>query len=277
MTEKPPATLALVGPGRAGLTIADALVARGSRVVAVAGRRPDAPSVAAAAGRYGAAPTHVGDVGRGAAVVVLAPPDDALADVAAAVAGGLDGGGLVVHLSGALGLDAFHDLVRSRPDVEVGSLHPLQSLPSPEVGRPRLAGSWAAVDGSARVAGLARAAGLEPFRVDPGRRAAYHAAACAASNHLVALLGQVERLAGTAGVPVEAFWPLVSATVDNVRRLGPSAALTGPVSRGDHATVAAHLAALPVGEQDAYRALAREALRLAGPVRGREELEAVLA
>lgn len=278
MAHNPAPTLALVGPGRAGLTLADALVGSGSRVLAVAGRGPDTPSVSAAARRYGAEAATVEEAGRGAAVVILAAPDGVLGPVASSVSGSLAPGALVLHLSGVLGLDVFEGLARARPDVEVGSLHPLQSLPSPEVGGARLAGSRAAVDGPPLVAAVARAAGLAPFRVDPGHRALYHAAACVASNHLVALLGQVERLAGAAGVPADAFWPLVAATLDNVRNLGPSGALTGPVSRGDHATVAAHLAALPDAERDAYRALAREALRMVDPGHpGRAEVATVLA
>jgi predicted short-subunit dehydrogenase-like oxidoreductase (DUF2520 family) len=93
-------------------------------------------------------------------------------------------------------------------------------------------------------------------------RVAYHAAACIASNHLVALLGQVERVAATAGVPLEAYLDLVRQTVDNVAALGPVDALTGPVRRGDEATVARHLAALDPSERPAYEALAAAARRL---------------
>jgi predicted short-subunit dehydrogenase-like oxidoreductase (DUF2520 family) len=114
------------------------------------------------------------------------------------------------------------------------------------------------------VRALAEQAGMRPFTVTPGARAGYHAAACVASNHLVALLGQVERLAREAGVPFEAFLPLVRASVDNVDELGPAGALTGPVARGDSSTVAAHLDALPDDERAAYRAGALAALRLAG-------------
>ena len=103
---------------------------------------------------------------------------------------------------------------------------------------------------------------MRPFRVDACDRVRYHAAACVASNHLVALLGQVERLAAHAGVPLEAFLPLVRGTVENVADLGPAAALTGPVARGDLETVARHLDELPDDERDAYRALVVEARRL---------------
>jgi predicted short-subunit dehydrogenase-like oxidoreductase (DUF2520 family) len=96
-----------------------------------------------------------------------------------------------------------------------------------------------------------------------GDRAAYHAAAAVASNHLVALLGQVERLADAVGVPLEAFLDLAAGSLDNVRAVGPAAALTGPAARGDEATIAAHLAALAPDERATYEALVAEARRLA--------------
>ncbi len=144
-------------------------------------------------------------------------------------------------------------------------MHPLQSLPSVDVGVARLAGSWCAVDGPPLVERLATVLGLQPFRVGDDQRATYHAAATIASNHLVALIGQVERLADAAGVPVEALLPLVRATLDNVDELGPERALTGPVARGDVDTVLRHLDALPDDERAAYRALAEQARRLARP------------
>ena len=107
------------------------------------------------------------------------------------------------------------------------------------------------------------ALGGKAFEVGDGDRAAYHAAACIASNHLVALLAQVQRVGALAGVPLDAYLDLVRTTVDNVARLGPEAALTGPVARGDWETVAHHLAALPEDERPGYEALADLAARLA--------------
>jgi predicted short-subunit dehydrogenase-like oxidoreductase (DUF2520 family) len=86
--------------------------------------------------------------------------------------------------------------------------------------------------------------GGRSFVVADGDRAAYHAAAVIASNHLVALLGQVERVAASVGLPLDAFLDLARVTVDNVAELGPAAALTGPASRGDQATLDRHRAAL---------------------------------
>jgi predicted short-subunit dehydrogenase-like oxidoreductase (DUF2520 family) len=281
----PPRAFALVGPGRAGTAVACALAARGWRPVAVAGRTPDAPSTRTAAARLAAPAVEVVDAGRGADVVIVATPDAAIADAAAALAPALRPGALVVHLSGASTLHELDGVLLARPDVEVGSLHPLQSLPSADVGRRRLAGAWCAIDGSPRVEKIALTLGMRPFRLDAAdrgdggsadlrrkagacdgdrMRVRYHAAACVASNHLVALLGQVERLAVHAGVPFEAFLPLVRGTVENVDELGPAGALTGPVARRDDQTVARHVDALPEDERDGYEALVREARRLAG-------------
>src|SRR5689334_19481091 len=100
-------TLALIGPGRAGTTVAAALAARGRRVVAVAGRRPDAASTQAAAQLLGAPAVGVAEAARHADLVVIATPDDAIETVAAEIAPVVRPDALVVHLSGARGLDAL--------------------------------------------------------------------------------------------------------------------------------------------------------------------------
>ncbi|MFM7061388.1 MAG: Rossmann-like and DUF2520 domain-containing protein [Actinomycetes bacterium] len=256
-------TLALVGPGRAGTAITLALVARGWTVVGVAGR--DEGRAEALATRVGAPVRRLAELARGAAIVVVATPDAAIESATLALLPALEDGALVVHLSGARGLDAFGAARAAIGDGRLGALHPLQTL-SGEDGAARLAGAYAAVDGPPAIAALADEIGLVPFRVDPARRARYHAAAAVASNHLVALAGQVERIAGAAGVPFEAFGPLMRTSLDAVVAMGPAAALTGPVARGDVATVEAHLAALAPDERDAYLALAREAQRLSGRV-----------
>src|SRR5689334_5704470 len=257
-------TIALVGPGRAGTTITLALFERGWDAIAVAGRAPDAPSTQAAAACVGARTTLVSDAGRGATLVIVATPDRAISAAACAVGPSLEPGALVLHLAGSVGLDAFDALRDMRSDVRVGALHPLQTFPSATMGVERVPGAWAAVAGDAQTEELALALGMRPFALPDAERPLYHAAAVVASNHLVALLGQVERLAASAGVPFEAFAPLVHSSVTNAFGVGPARALTGPVSRGDLATVEEHLRSLDPAERDAYRSLAREVARLTG-------------
>jgi predicted short-subunit dehydrogenase-like oxidoreductase (DUF2520 family) len=206
--------------------------------------------------------------------VIIATPDAEIETVAATLAATLQPGALVVHLSGAHGLDALEPLATRRADVELGALHPLQTLTGGDDASV-LAGAWAAVAGPPTVTRLAHRVGLRPFPIDDAARPAYHAAAVVASNHLVALLGQVERLAAAAGVPLAAFEPLVHTTLDHVFALGPAAALTGPVARGDVETVGRHLDVIADDERRAYTALADLAGRLAG--RDEAALREVLA
>ena len=101
-------------------------------------------------------------------------------------------------------------------------------------------------------------------------RAAYHAAASVASNFLVTLEGAAERLAGTAGVGRELLAPLVRASVENWVRLGAEDALTGPIARGDEATVARQRAAVAERAPDLielYDALVGATRALAGVAR----------
>ena len=230
-------TLRVVGPGRAGLSLCRALTGAGWRVLPVLSRHDD-----------------VSDAAAGTDLLVLATPDGAVADVAAAV--GPVESTVVAHLAGALGLDTL------APHARRASIHPLVALPDADLGARRLVGAWFAVAGDALAARVVADLGGTVVAVADDRRAAYHAAACIASNHLVALLGSVERVAAEAGVPLSAYLDLVRATVENVAALGPAAALTGPAARGDWATIDRHRAALPAAERPAYDVLLTAALAL---------------
>lgn len=237
-----PPRLRVVGPGRAGSSLALALERAGWHVAAPI-RRGDDPT----------------DAGVDVDLVVIATPDAAIAEVASAITPRPEV--VVAHLAGSLGLDVLASHPRR------AGLHPLVALPSPEIGATRLAsGAWFAVAGDPIVQRTVDDLGGHWFEVADADRAAYHAAAVVASNHLVAVLGQVERLAADIGVPGEAYLDLARATVDNVAALGPAAALTGPVARGDWATVRRHLAAIAGEERTTYLALATEAARLVGRV-----------
>jgi predicted short-subunit dehydrogenase-like oxidoreductase (DUF2520 family) len=231
-------TVRIIGPGRAGTSLALALTNAGCDVAPMLGR--DDP---------------VGDAAHGVDLLVIATPDAAIAEVAQQVEP--DPATVVVHLAGSLGLDVLD------PHPRKASLHPLVALPTPDVGARRLVGAWFAVTGDPAVRRLVDAMFGRAIRVADEQRAAYHAAASIAANHLVALMGQVQRIGAEAGVPFEAYLDLARAALDNVADLGPAAALTGPVARGDDVTVQRHLAALPDDEVPAYEAMADAARRLA--------------
>jgi predicted short-subunit dehydrogenase-like oxidoreductase (DUF2520 family) len=126
-----------------------------------------------------------------------------------------------------------------------------------------------------------------PFRLDDAMRPLYHAAAVFASNYLIVASGIAEDLFRRAGVPdpLRAMLPLQRASLDNVERLGPAEALTGPAVRGDASTIERNLVALDATASDvvaAYVELCRAALRMASeagrlPEAGRSAVEEVLA
>ena len=214
--------LALVGRGRLGAALAEALAAGGWQVLGPVGRGEDPPEADA---------------------VLLCVPDHEIAHAAAAVSPGR----LVGHCSGAQSLAAL------RPH-EAFSLHPLMTVAH---GPASFAGAGAAVAGSTpRALALARqlaaSLGMEPVEVAEADRALYHAAASIASNFLITLEAAAEQLAAEAGVERRLLVPLVRATVENWASLGPQRALTGPVARGDESTVAAQRGAV----QDRAPALA---------------------
>jgi predicted short-subunit dehydrogenase-like oxidoreductase (DUF2520 family) len=233
-----PRHVRIVGPGRAGTSLALALTNAGWDVAPMLGRR-DLVSGAA----------------HGVDLLVLATPDDAIREVARAVEP--DETTVVAHLAGARGLEVL------TPHRRRAAVHPLISLPTPELGARRLVGGWFATAGDPLAGEVVDALHGRAFTVEDRDRATYHAAAVIASNHLVALLGQVERLAGWVGVPFEAYLDLATDTLANVAELGPAAALTGPAARGDEATLRRHLRALPVDERKAYRGMIDAARRLA--------------
>ena len=209
-----------------------------------------------------AAPSEVAAAAADVDLVLIATPDTAVAEVAAAIEPVETAA--VAHMAGSLGLDA----VASHP--RPAAVHPLVALPDAVVGARRLlAGGWFAVAGDPIANQVVADLGGRVLEVADADRSAYHAAAVVASNHLVALLGQAERIASGAGVPFAAYMDLVRATVDNVAELGPAGALTGPAARGDTETIRRHLDAIATDERAAYEALSEQARRLAGRAESR--------
>jgi predicted short-subunit dehydrogenase-like oxidoreductase (DUF2520 family) len=167
-----------------------------------------------------------------AELVLLCVPDGAIAECARS----LEPGPWIAHVSGATPLAALD------PHVRRFSVHPLQTFTRGR-GAEQLDGAWAAVsaeDDEARAAGfeLAELLGLRPFELADADRVLYHAGAAIASNYLVTLHRAASRLLERAGAPPEALVPLMSRTIEN------GFELTGPIARGDWATVDAHVRAI---------------------------------
>ncbi len=220
----------IIGGGRAGSSFETALRESGVEVAGVLHRGDDFSRGA-----------------EGVDAVLLAVPDRFVGEVARAVHP--VAGTVVLHCSGSLGLDVLE------PHEAKASLHPLVTLPDGVLGALRLrTRAFFAVAGDHVATDLALALGGQPIVVAEGDRAAYHAAACIAANHLVGLLGQVERVAREVGLPLEAFLPLARGALDDVGLLGPEKALTGPASRGDLATLVRHRSALHPDELAGYDA-----------------------
>ncbi len=276
----PTRDLAFIGAGRMGQALAVAAVRSGYTVTAAASRSAASAAAlcAAAGGRPCATPAEAAAL---APVVVLTVPDGAIATVAAAVS--WQPGQVVLHTSGAL--DSAVLSPARAAGAAAGSLHPLQTLVRAEDGPALLRGATFALEGdpAAVAAGraLAEALGGHPLELAPGAKVLYHAAAVCTSNYIVALAAMARRLWAAAGLPpadaVPALLPLMQGAVTNLGKLGVEQALTGPVARGDTATVARHLQALAEQLPDllpAYQALGLEALNL-GP--GHPDLQRLLA
>src|SRR4051794_11180498 len=198
---------AVVGRGRLGSALVAALHGAGASVAGPLGRGAD---------------------GGDADVVLLCVPDAEIAAAAAAVAP--RAGRLVGHCSGATTLAPL-------APHEAFGLHPLMTVPATGAdftGAPAaIAGTTDRAHHTARR--LAELLGMAPFTVADDDRAAYHAAASMASNFLVTLEWAAQRVGG---IDRGHLAPLVRATVDNWAAQGARDALTGPVARGDDATVA---------------------------------------
>ena len=221
MSPSSPLRVGIVGAGRVGTALAQALRGAGVAVEGPLGR--------------GQRPVRCD-------AIVLCVPD---AEIAAAAEIATAAAPLIGHTSGATPLSAL-----AHAGVPAFGLHPLQSFAHPGV---RFEGAGAAVAGStpealAFATGLAERLGMRPFEIDDEGRAASHAAASVASNFLVTLQAAAESIAAGAGLEREEarelLMPLVRQTVENVAELGPEAALTGPIARGDEATVEAQRAAV---------------------------------
>ena len=230
--------------------------------------RHDTPMPSGLRLTLGSVPPWLGAVG----VVVLAVRDDALGALVEDLArsGGIGRGHVVLHLSGALTRALLAPLADA--GAATGSMHPLMTVSlEPADAARHFRGAAFVLEGDLEAVGVAdalvRRLGGVPLPLAPEAKPLYHAGAVFASNYVVTMLAEALRLLGEAGIGHEAalaaLLALARATLDNVAAAGPAGALTGPIARGDAATLRRHLSALPHRDAELYRAVGRETLRLA--------------
>jgi predicted short-subunit dehydrogenase-like oxidoreductase (DUF2520 family) len=196
-------------------------------------------------------------------LVFLAVPDSAIQDVATGLTWP-QGTAAAIHASGAFGLE----LLAAAP--LRGAFHPLQTLPG---GEASFDGITIAIEASTpeltcALEAMALQLDAKPLTLPPGARPLYHASAALASNYLVGLLSEAATLWQGFGLTreegLQALLPLVEQTVQNLKSKTPEQALTGPLARGDAATIRKHLQALPSARQrNLYRQLALATLPIA--------------
>jgi predicted short-subunit dehydrogenase-like oxidoreductase (DUF2520 family) len=262
--------LIVVGPGRAGLSLAIASARAKHEIVAIVGRDVDHAWPAASA--LAADALAITDGLPPADLLVIAVRDDAIEPVAAALAGGPGGPppvGGAVHLSGLAPVTALEPLAAA--GLDVGAFHPLQTLPAPDLGAARIEGAWVGITATGPLRGtldaFAASLGAHPFAIADEAKPLYHAAAAAAANFPLAALTMAADLFSKSGVPFVAARPLVEAVVANAFELGPRAALTGPVARGDVGTVRSQLAAVDAAAPEwtaTFAALVRALSQITG-------------
>jgi len=227
--------ISIVGAGRAGTSFSTALAASGHDVQLV---HHDELHLISAPD-----------------VILLTVPDDFIDVIALQIP--QNENQIVAHVAGSRTLSVLGEHPR------VASIHPLMALPSGDLGAARLYGATYCVAGDEGIREIATALNGRIITLSDEQRTLYHATAVVAANHLVALMGHVKELAEAAGLSLEDFLPLAEQSLRDVKEVGPQDALTGPASRGDMATIDAHLAALPEAERSTYVALANAAFELA--------------
>ena len=269
-----PQTLNLIGPGRAGRTLA-ALLARGGACALqdVLGAEYATAESAVAFIGSGRALRRLPEM-RPAAVWLLTPPDAVIAPMAAALAASsvIRAGDIVLHCSGSQPSSLLAPLAAA--GAHIASVHPLKSFADPAAALQSFAGTWCTAEGDvaaiAVLQPLFESIGAQVATIDPAGKTLYHAASVLVCNDFTALMEAGLRVYEKSGLDrataERMMEPLVRETLDNVFALGTVRALTGPVARGDAEVVQRQLAALEDFDPQivaAYRALNTIALALA--------------
>jgi predicted short-subunit dehydrogenase-like oxidoreductase (DUF2520 family) len=260
-----PGTLSIIGAGRVGRALGRRLRELGWKIGAVVASSESSARKAVRSIGAGRAHAFLTRQVLAAQVILITTPDRRMAEVAedlARIGAEELRAKIVLHTSGALSSDIL-DPVR-RCGAAVGSMHPLQTFSG--VGVPPMEGRVFTIEGdtaAVRMARqMARTLGAVPVHLEGSKKPLYHAAGALAAGNVLALMEAATRLMTAAGMKrreaMQALLPLTRQVLENFERLGPRAAWTGPLSRGDYDVVAAHTDAmkdLPEEFQQAYNAV----------------------
>lgn len=241
---------AIVGTGRVAQAFGRLLTDAGLPPVAVGGRTLAHARNAASFITPSVRASSIADIPSLADHVLIAVSDVAIAAVADELARGGMRGGVALHTAGAHGPDLLEPLAAR--GVSCGVIHPLQTIADPTLGAEALRGATFGVSGNASAIDwalqLVEAAAGIPLRIRANSFASYHAGAVMAGNAVIAAIDAAVVLLGAAGVEkraaLRAIGPLCLTSARNALDIGPEAALTGPVQRGDAETISAHVEAL---------------------------------
>jgi predicted short-subunit dehydrogenase-like oxidoreductase (DUF2520 family) len=274
--------IALVGAGKLGTALAVSLHAAGYAISEIVSRnrKSSERKAMALSKRVGGSVARSGNAALQGDVVWFCVPDDEIAEAARGLAGGNWEGRIAVHSSGALTSDVL-EVLRGR-GAQVVSAHPMMTFVEGIL--PELKGTGFAIEGERRavavVKRIVRRLGGETFAIAKKDKALYHAWGTFLSPLLTSLLAAGEEVAIRAGVTsrMARRWmlPIVRQTVENYVRQGGARGFSGPIVRGDAATVRKHLQVLERHPaRDVYVALARSALRTL-PARNPRHLKSLL-
>ncbi|HEX9021584.1 MAG TPA: DUF2520 domain-containing protein [Nitrospirota bacterium] len=270
-------SVAIIGAGRVGSSVGYLLAKAGYPVVAIAART--AASAEKAALFIGAGRPMVDAAGAAseAKLVIITTPDDAIREVCETISRAIKPGAIVMHMSGAHSLDLL-SAAKAR-GAHRAVVHPLQSLAAREQGIRVLPGSYFRIEADPEALDTAKAVvealcgfelAMPKWSPDKHSAALYHAGAVAVSNYFVALVDYglqfYQALGADKTEALKAVLPLIRGTLHNIETLGIPDALTGPIMRGDAATVLDHLEAMQKRTPELmslYKALARQTVSVA--------------
>jgi predicted short-subunit dehydrogenase-like oxidoreductase (DUF2520 family) len=272
-------TVAIIGAGRVGGSVGRLLAKAGYTITGVVSRRREHAEQARSFIGSGTAMTDPVKAALSADIVFITTPDGSIKNVGESISdgGGIRQGAIIVHMSGAQTIGLLDAVKKNGAHRAV--IHPLQAIPSRELGEKNIPGSYFRIEADPEAAQTARElvtalGGIElklpKWGSDAASAALYHAGAVAVSNFFVALvdfgLRYYETLGADRKEALKAVLPLIKGTLANIESAGIPDALTGPIMRGDIDTVRGHLEAMKARAPELlslYRELGRQTVAVA--------------